>query len=81
MRWSPVVADDTLRYDVADLERVSRLLASQDGSGWLVRALSEGAGAHSFCCPQLVSRRTRLVIANVPNNPTGWLPSHDEWQR
>jgi len=37
VRWSPVVADDTLRYDVADLERVSRLLASQGGSGWLVQ--------------------------------------------
>ena len=24
VRWSPVVADDTLRYDVADLERVPR---------------------------------------------------------
>jgi hypothetical protein len=46
-----------------------------------VHVLSEAAGAHSFCCPQLVSRRTRLVITNVPNNPTGWLPSHDEWQR
>ena len=40
VRWSPVVADDTLRYDVADLERVSRLLASQDGSGWLVQYTS-----------------------------------------
>jgi len=30
---------------------------------------------------QLVTPRTRLVIINFPHNPTGYLPSHDEWRR
>ena len=29
---------------------------------------------------RLVTPRTRLVIANFPHNPTGYLPSHDEWR-
>jgi aspartate/methionine/tyrosine aminotransferase len=29
---------------------------------------------------RLVSQRTKLVIVNFPHNPTGYLPSHDEWQ-
>lgn len=29
---------------------------------------------------RLVTPDTRLVIANFPHNPTGYLPSHDEWQ-
>jgi aspartate/methionine/tyrosine aminotransferase len=29
----------------------------------------------------LVTARTRLVIANFPHNPTGYLPTHDEWRR
>lgn len=29
---------------------------------------------------QLVSARTKLVILNFPNNPTGYLPSAAEWQ-
>ena len=30
---------------------------------------------------RLVTPRTRLVIINFPHNPTGYLPSHDEWRR
>ena len=30
---------------------------------------------------QLVTPHTKLVIVNFPHNPTGYLPSHDEWQR
>ena len=30
---------------------------------------------------QLVTPHTRLVIVNFPHNPTGYLPSHDEWRR
>ncbi len=29
---------------------------------------------------RLVTPRTRLVIVNFPHNPTGYLPSHDEWR-
>ena len=29
---------------------------------------------------QLVTPRTRLLIVNFPHNPTGYLPSPDEWQ-
>jgi len=29
---------------------------------------------------RLVTPRTRLVIVNFPHNPTGYLPSHNEWQ-
>ncbi|MCP4539403.1 MAG: aminotransferase class I/II-fold pyridoxal phosphate-dependent enzyme [Chloroflexi bacterium] len=29
---------------------------------------------------QLVTPRTKLVIVNFPHNPTGYLPSHDEWR-
>jgi aspartate/methionine/tyrosine aminotransferase len=29
---------------------------------------------------QLVTPRTRLVVVNFPHNPTGYLPSHDEWR-
>ena len=29
---------------------------------------------------QLVTGRTKLVILNFPHNPTGYLPSHDEWR-
>ena len=29
---------------------------------------------------RLVTPRTRLVVVNFPHNPTGYLPSHDEWQ-
>ena len=29
---------------------------------------------------RLVTLRTKLVIVNFPHNPTGYLPSHDEWQ-
>jgi aspartate/methionine/tyrosine aminotransferase len=29
---------------------------------------------------RLVTPRTKLVIANFPHNPTGYLPSHDEWR-
>ena len=29
---------------------------------------------------RLVTPRTKLVIVNFPHNPTGYLPSHDEWQ-
>ena len=53
------------------------MIAFQDGTRPFVGCCE----SPRFCCPQLVSRRTRLVIANVPNNPTGWLPSHDEWLR
>ncbi|MBL7064115.1 MAG: aminotransferase class I/II-fold pyridoxal phosphate-dependent enzyme [Anaerolineae bacterium] len=28
----------------------------------------------------LVTPRTKLVIVNFPHNPTGYLPSHEEWQ-
>ena len=28
----------------------------------------------------LVTPRTRLVVVNFPHNPTGYLPSRDEWQ-
>ena len=56
---------------------VPYLIAFQDGTRPFVGCCE----SPRFCCPQLVSRRTRLVIANVPNNPTGWLPSHDEWLR
>ncbi len=28
---------------------------------------------------RLVTLRTKLVIVNFPHNPTGYLPSHDEW--
>ncbi|MDY7078533.1 MAG: aminotransferase class I/II-fold pyridoxal phosphate-dependent enzyme [Chloroflexota bacterium] len=29
---------------------------------------------------RLITSRTKLVIVNFPHNPTGYLPSHDEWQ-
>jgi aspartate/methionine/tyrosine aminotransferase len=29
---------------------------------------------------RLVTPRTKLVVVNFPHNPTGYLPSHDEWQ-
>jgi aspartate/methionine/tyrosine aminotransferase len=29
---------------------------------------------------QLVTPRTKLVVVNFPHNPTGYLPSHDEWR-
>jgi aspartate/methionine/tyrosine aminotransferase len=29
---------------------------------------------------RLVTARTRLVVVNFPHNPTGYLPSVDEWQ-
>ncbi len=29
---------------------------------------------------RLVTPRTRLVVLNFPHNPTGYLPSHDEWR-
>jgi aspartate/methionine/tyrosine aminotransferase len=28
----------------------------------------------------LVTPRTRLVVLNFPHNPTGYLPTHDEWR-
>jgi aspartate/methionine/tyrosine aminotransferase len=27
-----------------------------------------------------VTMRTKLIVVNFPHNPTGYLPSHDEWQ-
>ena len=29
---------------------------------------------------QLVTPRTKLLVVNFPHNPTGYLPSHKEWQ-
>ena len=29
---------------------------------------------------RLVTPRTKLVVVNFPHNPTGYLPSHSEWQ-
>jgi aspartate/methionine/tyrosine aminotransferase len=29
---------------------------------------------------RLVTPRTRLVVLNFPHNPTGYLPTHDEWR-
>lgn len=29
---------------------------------------------------RLVTPRTKLVVVNFPHNPTGYLPSHDEWR-
>jgi len=29
---------------------------------------------------RLIAPRTKLVVVNFPHNPTGYLPSHDEWQ-
>jgi aspartate/methionine/tyrosine aminotransferase len=29
---------------------------------------------------RLITPHTKLVIVNFPHNPTGYLPSHDEWQ-
>lgn len=29
---------------------------------------------------RLLSPHTKLVVVNFPHNPTGYLPSHDEWQ-
>ena len=29
---------------------------------------------------RLITPRTKLVIVNFPHNPTGYLPSHDEWR-
>jgi aspartate/methionine/tyrosine aminotransferase len=29
---------------------------------------------------RLVTARTRLIVVNFPHNPTGYLPSRDEWQ-
>ncbi len=28
---------------------------------------------------RLITQRTKLVVVNFPHNPTGYLPSHDEW--
>ncbi len=43
----------------------------------------EGSGGWRLDLGALESQltsRTRLVIANFPHNPTGYLPEHEEWQ-
>jgi aspartate/methionine/tyrosine aminotransferase len=45
--------------------------AAGDAGGWQLdfRALR-----------RLVTLRTKLIVVNFPHNPTGYLPSHEEWQ-
>ena len=54
---------------------------------WLVEEAEEppdGTGGWRLdldALEQLVTPHTKLVIVNFPHNPTGYLPSHDEWRR
>ena len=56
-------------------------------SRWMVEEASEppdGPGGWRLdldALEQLVTPRTRLVILNFPHNPTGYLPTFEEWQR
>jgi aspartate/methionine/tyrosine aminotransferase len=45
--------------------------ASLDGGGW---QLDLGA------LQRMITPRTKLVVVNFPHNPTGFLPSREEWQ-
>jgi aspartate/methionine/tyrosine aminotransferase len=51
--------------------RVARWLLVETAGGW---QLDLGA------LEKLVTPRTKLVVVNFPHNPTGYLPTHDEWQ-
>ena len=45
--------------------------------------LTDGSGGWRLdldALEQLVTPRTKLVVVNFPHNPTGYLPSHDEWR-
>jgi aspartate/methionine/tyrosine aminotransferase len=45
--------------------------------------LADGPGGWQLdldALEQLVTPLTKLVVVNFPHNPTGYLPSHDEWR-
>ncbi len=52
---------------------------------WTLReadVVQEGPGGWKLdldALGELVTARTRLVVVNFPHNPTGYLPSHDDW--
>ena len=50
------------------------------GSGACPEAAERGWRLDLETLERLVTPRTKLVVVNFPHNPTGYLPSHDEWQ-
>ena len=51
--------------------RVARWSLVETAGGWLLDL---------DALEKLVTSRTKLAIVNFPHNPTGYLPTHDEWQ-
>jgi aspartate/methionine/tyrosine aminotransferase len=63
--------------------RVFRWPLLETGASSADVATPEGPGGWQLdlgSLEKLVTPRTALVIVNFPHNPTGYLPSHDEWQ-
>ncbi len=51
-----------------------------DGPGACPEPAERGWYLDLDALERLVTPRTKLVVVNFPHNPTGHLPSHDEWQ-
>lgn len=51
-----------------------------DGPGACPEPAERGWYLDLDALERLVTPRTKLVVANFPHNPTGYLPSHGEWQ-
>ena len=48
---------------------------------WLVAESPQGWALDLDRLEELLRERTRLVVTNVPHNPTGCLPRREEWER
>lgn len=48
---------------------------------WFVEETDDGWVLDLDRLEALLSDRTKLVVLNFPHNPTGHLPTHDEWSR
>jgi len=71
-------------YD--SLGNVAEYLGCRVSRWWVAEAEepSDGPGGWRLdldVLGQLVTEQTRLVVVNFPHNPSGYLPSHEEWER
>ena len=71
VRWSLTETDEPLDGPGACSATASTRGGELAGRGWRLDLDAMG---------RLVTPLTKLVVVNFPHNPTGYLPSHDEWQ-
>lgn len=51
---------------------------------WLPRESSDGENNHLYYSTEdlekiVQGKNVKLIVVNIPNNPTGWLATHNEW--